>query len=120
VDVMPLPADPFWRRAVVSTDKAFYFCDLSLVSSSAPAVSRYERTNGEAAAIAAALREPEFQAFLRFARFPSVTARRNDNQTTEVEVRDVRFELDSRAVSTFQTSILLDAQLRRIVESARH
>ena len=116
-DALPLPATPLRWRTVISTNKAFYFGDLSLLSSSLPSLRRYERTSGEAAAITAALREPELQAFMRFARFPTVTARRNLNHTTAVEVRDVRFsDLNTRAISTFQTSILLDAQLRRIVE----
>lgn len=116
-DALPLPATPLVWRTVISTNKAFYFGDLSLLSSSLPSFRRYERASGEAAAITAALREPELQAFMRFARFPTVTARRNLNQTTAVEVRDVRFsDLNARAISTFQTSILLDAQMRRIVE----
>jgi inner membrane protein len=116
VDALPLPANPFLRRAVVSTDKAFYFFDLPLFSAARPTARRYERTNGEAAAIAAAGRAPEFQAFLRFARFPSITTQRNPDQTIAVQVRDRRFDLDSRAAPTFHTTILLDAQLRRIVE----
>ena len=116
-DAMPLPANPLLWRTVISTDKAFYFGDLPLFSLSLPSFRRYERTSGEAAAITAALREPELQAFLRFARFPMLTAHRNPDQTTAVEVQDVRFsDLNSRATSTFRTSILLDAQLRRIVE----
>ncbi len=121
-DALPLPANPLLWRTVISTDKAFYFSDLPLVSLSLPSFRRYEHTrmermNGEAAAIAAALREPELQAFMRFARFPMLTAHRKPDQTTAVEVRDVRFsDLNARAISTFQTTILLDAQLRRIVE----
>ncbi len=116
-DALPLPANPLLWRAVISTDKAFYFSDLPLFSPSLPPFRRYERTSGEAAAITAALREPELQAFMRFARFPTLTARRNPDQTTAVEVRDARFsDLNARAISTFQTTILLDAQLRRIME----
>lgn len=123
-DVMPLPANPLLWRTVISTDKAFYLFDLHLLFSkihpsefSPPKIIRYERTFGDAATIAVALREPEFQAFLRFARFPVIEAVRKPDQTTAVEVRDVRFsDLNSRATSTFQTTILLDAQLRRIVE----
>ena len=116
-DALPLPANPLLWRTVISTDKAFYFSDLPLTSSSVLELRRYERTSGEAAAITAALREPKLQAFTRFARFPTLTARRNPDQTTAVEVRDVRFsDLNARATSTFQTTILLDAQLRRIVE----
>jgi inner membrane protein len=116
-DAMPLPANPLLWRTVISTDKAFYFSDLPLFSAAPPTPRRYERRSGEAAALTAAMREPELQAFLRFARFPTLTARRNPDQTTAVEVRDMRFsDLNSRATSTFQTAILLDAQLRRIVE----
>jgi inner membrane protein len=121
VDALPLPGNPFLRQGVISTDKAFYFFPLNLFSTNFSASSLQsprvmQRTLGEATAITSALREPEFQAFLRFARFPVIAASRKPDQTTEVEVRDVRFELDSRAVSTFQTTILLDAQMRRIVE----
>jgi inner membrane protein len=121
VDALPLPGNPFLRQGVISTDKAFYFFPLNLFSTNFSASSLQsprvmQRTMGEATAITSALREPEFQAFLRFARFPVIAASRKPDQTTEVEVRDVRFELDSRAVSTFQTTILLDAQMRRIVE----
>ncbi len=120
VDALPLPGNPFLRQGVISTDKAFYFLQLHLLSSkisSSPQSSRViQRTMGDVAAITTALREPEFQAFLRFARFPVIEALRKPDQTTEVEVRDIRFELDSRAVSTFHATILLDAQMRRIVE----
>ena len=116
-DALPIPANPLLWRTVISTDKAFYFSDRPLFSSALPAVRRYERMSGEAAAITAALREPELQAFLRFARFPSITARRQSDQTTEVEVRDVRFyDLAASTNSTFRTSIRLDAQLRRLME----
>lgn len=120
VDALPLPGNPFLRQAVISTDKAFYFLQPHLlssnVSSSLPLSRVIQRTIGEVEAITSALREPEFQAFLRFARFPVIEALRQPDQTTEIEVRDIRFELDSRAVSTFHTTIRLDAQLRRIVE----
>lgn len=117
IDAMPVPANPLLWRAVVSTERAFYFSDQPLFFSSLPQVMRYDRESGEAAAITAALREPELQAFLRFARFPSITARRQPDQTTVVEIRDVRFfDLGSRANPTFHTSIRLDAQMRRLVE----
>lgn len=117
IDALPLPAMPLLWRTVVSTNKAFYFSDLPLFSSSLPTVRRYDRASGEAAAITAALREPELQAFLRFARFPTISAQRQQDQTTEVEIRDVRFyDLDASTNSTFRTSIRLDAQLRRLVE----
>ncbi len=116
-DALPLPANPLLWRTVISTDKAFYFNDLTLPFLSLLSPQRYERASGDPAALTAAEREPKFQAFLRFARFPVLKAVRKSNQTTAVEVRDVRFsDLNSRANSTFQTSILLDAQLRRIVE----
>ncbi len=116
-DALSLPANPLLWRTVISTDKAFYFSDLTLPSLSLPSPQRYERASGDPAAITAAEREPEFQAFLRFARFPVLEAVRKPDQTTAVKVRDVRFsDLNSRANSTFQTTILLDAQLRRIVE----
>jgi inner membrane protein len=116
-DALPLPANPLLWRTVISTDKAFYFSDLPLFSAAPPSPRRYERRSGDEAAITAAMRESDLQAFLRFARFPTLAARRNPDQTTAVEVRDMRFsDLNSRATSTFQTSILLDAQLRRIVE----
>ncbi|MBS1806811.1 MAG: metal-dependent hydrolase [Acidobacteria bacterium] len=116
-DAMPIPANPLLWRTVISTDRAFYFSDQPLFYSASPVVRRYERESGEAAAITAALREPELQAFLRFARFPSISAERQQDQTTQVEIRDVRFfDLDSRTNGTFRTSIRLDAQMRRLVE----
>lgn len=63
-----------------------------------------------------ALREPEMQAFMRFARFPIIEALRTSDQTTKVEVRDLRFGGDSPAGAGFHAAILLDAQMRRIVE----
>lgn len=117
VDAMPIPANPLLWRTVISTDKAFYFSDLPLFSSSLPTVRRYDRESGEATAIAAAKREPEFQAFLRFARFPTITARQQQDRTTEVEIRDARFyDLDSSTNSTFRTSLRFDTQMRRVVE----
>ncbi len=117
MDALPLPANLLLWRTVISTDKAFYFSDVLLFSSSLPTVRRYDRASGEAAAINAALREPELQAFLRFARFPSISAQRQQDQTTEVEIRDMRFyDLAASANSTFRTSIRLDAQMRRLVE----
>lgn len=120
VDAMPLPGNPFLRQGVISTDKAFYFFQWHLLfsknASSLQPPRMIQRMTGDSAAITSALREPEFQAFLRFARFPVIEALRQPNQTTSIQVRDARFELDSRATSTFQTSILLDAQMRRIME----
>ena len=125
VDALPLPGNPFLRQGVISTDKAFYFfashlLSFNLSSASFPSPRIIQREVGNAAAITAALREPELQAFLRFARFPVIIASPQPNQITAVEIRDVRFELDSRAVSTFQASVRLDAQLRRIMEYAPH
>ncbi|HEX4945482.1 MAG TPA: metal-dependent hydrolase [Blastocatellia bacterium] len=120
VDALPLPANPLRKSAVITTDKAFYIFDLHLLSShnsgDIPSLRRAVRVVGDAAAVAAALREPEFQAFLRFARFPVIEAARKPDQTTEVKVRDIRFELDGRTGSSFHTSVQLDAQMRRIVE----
>ncbi|MFN7931231.1 MAG: metal-dependent hydrolase [Blastocatellia bacterium] len=116
-DALPIPANPFRWRTVISTDRAFYFRDLSLLSATAPELRRYERTSGEAAAIMAALREPELQTFLRFARYPAITARRRADQNTEVEIRDVRFyDLDATTNSTFRLALQFDAQMRRLVE----
>jgi inner membrane protein len=121
VDALPLPGNPFLRQGVISTNKAFYFfashlLSFNLSSTSFQASRIIQREIGDPTAIMAALREPELQAFLRFARFPVISTSHQPNQITAVEIRDVRFELDSRAVSTFQASVLLDAQLRRIVE----
>lgn len=117
VDAVPLPLNPFVWQTIISTDKAFYLSQLNLLATQSEAGNRYERESGEAAAIQAALREPEIQAFRRFARFPVIEAQRNEDQTTKIKIRDVRFSgLNERATSTFQTSILLNQQLQRIVE----
>ena len=117
IDALPLPTNPFLWQTIISTDKAFYLSQLNLLAAQPEADKRYEGESGEAAAIQAALREPEIQAFRRFARFPVMEAQRNEDQTTKVKIRDVRFSgLNERATSTFQTSILLNQQLHRIVE----
>jgi inner membrane protein len=121
VDALPLPGNPFLRQGVISTDQTFYFFRWHLLSSSpSPSVWQASRiipqTTGDAAAIHAARRDPEIQAFLRFARFPVLEATPQAEQKTRVRVRDVRFELEANAISTFQASILLDAQLRRIMD----
>jgi inner membrane protein len=115
-DVIPLPATPFLWRAVISTDQAFYFSTRNLFSSALPVVQRYERRSGEGVAILAALGEPEFQTFLRFARYPVIEAQRKPDQTTEVEIRDIRFSTNPRGTSTFQLSLRFDAQMHRLVE----
>ncbi len=117
IDAMPTPANPLRWKTIISTDKAFYFSDLFLFSDVPPALRRYARQSGAAAIINAALREPELQAFLRFARFPVITAQLSAAQSTQVEIRDARFFDPTTPVnSSFRVSVLFDAQLRRIVD----
>lgn len=117
IDAMPTPANPLRWKTVISTNTAFYFSDLFLLADDPPAVRRYTRQSGEATIINAALRESELQTFLRFARFPVITVQRSVAQSTQVEIRDARFFDPATPVnSSFRVSILLDAQLRRIVD----
>lgn len=121
VDALPLPANPLWWRMVIATEQAFYFVDLPPLWLTAPSFStprpvRYERASGDTTAIAAALREPEFQAFLRFARFPVLAANRQPDQTIEVEINDARFYGLAARSNTFRFVLHFDAQLRRLVE----
>mgnify|MGYP000891449774 CR=1 FL=1 len=117
VAAMPSPGNPLLQRAIVSTSQAYYLFDFHLLALQlAPPLQAIPRTSGDATAIAVAQRESEFQTFLRFARFPVITAQRHEDQTTLVEVHDARFDPDTRRVSSFQVSIRLDALMRRIVE----
>lgn len=117
VDAMPSPGNPFLQRAIVSTDQAYYLFDIHLLALRlAPPLQIIPHNSGDAAVIAIARRDAEFQAFLRFARFPVITAQRQGDQTTVVEIHDARFDPDARRVSNFQVSLRLDPQMRRIVE----
>jgi inner membrane protein len=122
VSALPMPANPFWWRAVVSTDRAFHVIDLNLLRPAPDFTSAtaYDREMGDKAAILAAQRATQAQVFLRFARFPVAAAQPVGEQTesaqgasTVVEIRDVRF---FALTDSFRVSIRLDKNLHPIAE----
>ncbi|HYE71811.1 MAG TPA: metal-dependent hydrolase [Blastocatellia bacterium] len=118
VNALPTPLNPLHWQAVFVTDQKYYVTDYALNQSSITDLVQYPRESGDTAAIAAARQTPQFQTFLRFARFPVFEAIPAPNQTIEVAVSDVRFiDVNRQARSSFRRVVRLDQNLKPIVEN---
>ena len=113
VSALPTETNPLRWRMVVATEKAFYLSDLYLYGGREPVLQRFDRETGDHAAIHAACAAEPATTFLRFARFPVISAR-SVNDETVVDIGDLRFD---DLTSRFHIRVRLDASLKPVGSS---